>query len=111
MDPMMDDPLVQYLKKEAAKDTAKEVPPLSDLVSGSQLKDNLDNMPLGKDVQELTSMPPQPTKRMYDEGKSEVNSSAQALFDNEHTMRRKSLEKDHPFEGFDQGVVDRVLGL
>lgn len=110
MDPMMDDPLVQYLKKTAA-DEAKEQPPLTGLVEGSELKDNLPDMPLGKEEHELTSMCPCPTPRMESHGKSEVKATTGELFSNSQATRKKFDDKDHAFEGFDKGVVDRILGL
>jgi hypothetical protein len=107
MDPMMDDPLVQYLKK-TAKDEAKEQPPLTGLVEGSELKDNLSDMPRGTEEFEQASQSPDPTKRMIPETPCTL---MRELFTNAQTMRKKLYEKDHPFEGFDQGVVDRILGL
>lgn len=111
MDPMMDDPLVLYLQKVAAKNTAKEPPPLTDLLDGSKMKDNLDMMPLGDREPELSALPPQPTKRMNDKVETEIHEPIERKFVNEQAMRSKGYDKDHPWEGFDQGVVDRILGL
>jgi hypothetical protein len=108
MDPMTDDPLVLFLKKAAVQETAKEQPPLTGLVDGSVLENNHADMPLGKEEHELTSLPPEPTKGMIPKTPCEV---VEDHFDNAQTMRKKLYEKDHPWEGFDQGVVDRVLGL
>lgn len=111
MDPMMDDPLVLFLKKAKVEETSKEQPPLTGLMEGSKLDDNLPDMPLGKEEFELASLPPCPTSRMENRGKSEVRAKTGDLFTNSHTTRKKFDDKDHPFEGFDQGVVDRILGL
>ena len=111
MDPMMDDPLVLFLKTAAVKEDAKEQPPLSDLLNGTALKDNIDDLPLIEKEPELASKCPCPTSRMESRGTSDVKAVASELFENAATMRRKSDDKEHPFEGFDQGVVDRVLGL
>src|SRR5688572_10249148 len=60
MDPLLTDPLMLYLKKEAAE--AKEPPPLTGLVGDNgQLKDNESFMPLGKAIEELVSQAPEPT--------------------------------------------------
>jgi hypothetical protein len=111
MDPMLDDPLVLFLKKAAVEETAKEQPPLTGLVEGSKLEDNLGNMPLGEEEQEATSQPPCPTPRMAARGHSQVSATTGELFSNSKTTRKKFEDKDHPFEGFDKGVVDRILGL
>jgi hypothetical protein len=112
MDPMLTDPLMLYLQKEAAKDSAKEQIPLTDLVDGMGiLRDNLANMPLGKEEHELSSQPPQPTKDMTGKINPEIYDRSEELFDNAHTTRRKYTDKDHAFEGFDSSVVDRILGL
>lgn len=108
MYPMTDDPLVLYLKKASVEETAKEQPPLTDLLEGSKAKDNLENMPLGKSETELQSQPPEPTKRMIPKTPCECTKDQ---FENAQSMRKKLYEKDHPWEGFDQGVVDRILGL
>ena len=112
MDPMMNDPLMLFLKQadeKKVKETAKEQPPLSSLLEdGNALKDNLDDMPRGKEVQELTSASPRPLPGMVP---TTPCSSVKELFENSGTMRKKLYEKDHEFEGFDQGVVDRILGL
>lgn len=110
MDPMIDDPLIQYLQK-TAKDEAKDQPPLTGLVDGSELKDNLSDMPRGEEEREFASEPPGPTPVMESNGKGETKSVAVELFSNSQAMRKKYDDKDHPFEGFDQGVVDRILGL
>ena len=78
MDPMMDDPLVLFLKK-AADEPAKEPPPLTGLVEGDQLKDNIDSMPLGKEVHELSSLPPGATTRMHDKVESDTYSAVKEL--------------------------------
>lgn len=112
MDPMLTDPLLLYLKKEAAKDSAKEQISLTDLVNGmGVLQDNLSDMPLGKEEFELASQPPQPTKDMTDRINPDIYGRSKELFDNAHTTRRKYTDKDHAFEGFDSSVVDRILGL
>jgi hypothetical protein len=112
MDPMLTDPLVLYLKKEAAKDSAKEQIPLTDLVDGmGVLRDNLSDLPLGKEEHELSSLPPQPTKDMTGRIEPDIYGYSDGMFDNSHTTRRKYTDKDHSFEGFDSGVVDRILGL
>lgn len=108
MDPMNDDPLVLFLKRAKVEEDAKEQPPLTDLLEGSALKTNLPNMPLGIEDYEQASLPPEPTKRMIPETPCTL---IKGDFDNAQTMRKKLYEKDHPFEGFDQGVVDRILGL
>lgn len=112
MDPMNDDPLVLFLKK-ATDDTADEQPPLTGLVDGDQLKDNLGNMPLGKEVHERTSLSPSPTSRMHDKVKSDTYSTVEEMFSNGKSMSRKCYDKDHAIDddNFDPGVVDRVLGL
>lgn len=107
MDPMMDDPLVLFLKKSAVEEEAKEQPPLTGLVEGSELEANLSNMPMGKEEFELTSSSPKPTKRMIP---TTPDQGVEGYFSNARTMRKKLYEKDHP-EGFDPGVVDRILGL
>ena len=110
MDPMIDDPLVQYLEK-ISKDEAKEQPPLTGLVEGSKLDDNLPNMPLGKEENEMASLPSCPTLRMRRDSKTDVREATDELFSNSQATRKKFDDKDHTFEGFDQGVVDRILGL
>jgi hypothetical protein len=112
MNPMMDDPLVLFLKK-SADNTAEEQPPLTGLVDGDQLKDNLDNMPLGKEVHELTSQPPVPTSRMHSKVRSDTYSAVEEMFSNGKSISRKCYDKDHSIDddNFDPGVVDRVLGL
>jgi hypothetical protein len=109
MDPMRDDPLVQYLKKTAEETST---PPLTGLVDEhGELKDNEENLPKGKEEQELTSECPKPTPRMDTEGRGQTHHALSSLFEGADKSRRKYTEKDHSFEGFDRGVVDRVLGL
>ena len=69
MDPMATDPLVQYLKKQAAQqgsnNKAADQPPTKGLVNQvGQFKDNEPDMPLGKAEAETSSEPPQPTPEM-----------------------------------------------
>lgn len=108
MDPMTDDPLVLFLKKAAVEEDSKDPPPLTGLVEGSSLKDNLPDMPRGKEEVEQVSKPPGPTAKMIPKTPCDY---VKEHFSNAQTMRKKLYEKDHPFEDFDQGVVDRVLGL
>jgi hypothetical protein len=94
MDPIVTDPLVQYLKKQAAKD--------------GQLEDNESAVPTGKSEKELSTEPPEPTPEMVAKVKSEVHKTTKDSFDTTKGVRPKHTEKDHPH---DPGVVDRVLGL
>lgn len=107
MDPMMDDPLVQYLKG-LEMETIRGLSAMG--LPHGELDDNLSDMPLGKEEHELASKCPRPTPQMKSEGKSETKSAVGELFEHAHAARKKFDDKDHPFEGFDQGVVDRVLG-
>lgn len=112
MDPMLTDPLVLYLKKTAAE---ASTPPLTKLVDAQGiLQDNKENLPANTTPggTELTSQCPKPTPHMVEEGVTkETKVPLDYLFDNKEERRKKYTEKDKPFVGFDQGVVDRVLGL
>jgi hypothetical protein len=92
MDPIMTDPLVQYLKKEAAE---------------GKVDDNLSDLPVGSPEPELASDYPCPPKEMADKSDASVKDT-QALFDNTGAVEDKFLKKEHPYA---EGVVDRILGL
>lgn len=92
MDPMMDDPLVQYLKKTAAKDTPER---------------NLTDMPLGPEERSLTKEDPEPTAQMDQAGNQQNKSTLGSLFDH----KPKARKNDKKVHSYDPGVVDRILGL
>jgi hypothetical protein len=103
MDPMLDDPLVIYLKKHAQEE--------SELTATGLLASNLDSMPPEKEVHELSSLPPEAPVQLVQKAKTENKDTIADLFSSASTSVRKKYEdKDHEFEGFDKGVVDRVLG-
>jgi hypothetical protein len=105
------DPLIQYLKKHAAEDT----PPVKGLVdSEGVLKDNLENMPKGKEETEQASMPPCPTPEMAAEVKESWQPYLDQMFENREGIKKKYKAKEHqaePPSDYGSGVVRRVLRL
>lgn len=91
MDPITTDPLVRYLKKQAAE---------------GKVEDNLSNMPTGESETELSTECPCPTGDLTGNAKADV-SEADKKFD-EGRVKPKGKDKDHVFS---EGVVNRVLGL
>lgn len=109
MDPLLTDPLMLYLNKQAAKDEAKEPPPLTDLLEeNGRLKGNESFMPLGKAIEELVSQAPQATSDMKKKVDSHMLGPTKELFSNTQSIRKKFEDKDHSSE---EGVVNRILGL
>ena len=107
---MENDPLVQYLRKQAAADK----PPTSGLVdSEGILDDNIEEMPTGKPSHEATSMCPCPTPAMEKEVKQSWQPYLEQMFEDREGIVKKYTDKEHtPTEsGEGSGNVRRVLGL
>jgi hypothetical protein len=102
MTPIEKDPLVQYLKKQAAEDVPKKVT----TGEGGTLESNEPNMPQQNEAQELASLPPQSTKEWSGKAMREVGSALSEFFDHKTSFRDKNEEKDHPPTA---GAVDRIL--
>jgi hypothetical protein len=92
MDPITTDPLVQYLKKEAAE---------------GKVDDNLSDMVVEPPEKPLTLECPCPTKTMNERFEAS-QAETKALFDNKDAVSHKYLDHSHPYS---EGVVDRILGL
>jgi hypothetical protein len=108
---MLTDPLVAYLKKSAAEALS---PPLTGLVDPQgALRDNRENLPVNTAPGgvELASQDPGPTAHMQSKSDEGVESPLGYLFDGNRGVRKKYTDKEREFTEFDQGVVDRVLGL
>jgi hypothetical protein len=111
----MNDPLVQYLKKQA--EAMVEVGP-DRRTAGlnwskgyrphdkGELEYNEDDMPKGKEEFEMTSEPPVPTARMEEQGIDRWRGTLHQLFDSTTPPRRKLYEKDYSPT---VGEVDAVL--
>ena len=97
------DPLVLYLKKQAAEDIPKKVTP----EKGGVLSANVDDMPTGSEEKELSTEPPQPTDEHKSRAMKETSSALSDLFDHKST-KKKCEDKDH---APDPGAVDRILAL
>ena len=73
---MKTDPLIQYLKKQAAI-----------------LEDNLVDMKTGKEEHSMTDEDPLPSQRLVDRGR--VRSYLSEQFSNPEGIRKKFIEKEH----------------
>jgi len=95
------DPLVQYIKKQAAEDIPKKVTP----EKGGVLPGNITDMKTGPGEKENTAEPPQPEKEHVTRSQKHTKSTLVELFT--HPQSRKKYEvKDHTPKS---GVVDRIL--
>jgi hypothetical protein len=76
---LSNDPLIQYLKKQAAV-----------------LEDNVDDMPVGTEEKPLVDEDPLPTQRLVDRGR--VRQYLSDRFDEPEGIRKKFIEKEHEVE-------------
>ena len=111
---LSEDPLIQYLRKEAAPEP-KEVRVKSDevagaipmKVSGGQLDDNEAKMETQAPAEELTTDPPDSSDKAK-ERTSDWRNYLKTQFKNSGAITSKHREKDAPSSA---GVVNRVLNL
>jgi len=123
---LMNDPLIQYLRKHAAKNwesaqryteagpvvaedgrtAGKDWPAGERPYDGPELEQNRDNMPLGHEEFEMTSEPPIATDEMVDKGVDEWRGYLRKLFEEHTPPREKLYEKDKPPT---VGEVDALL--
>lgn len=90
MDPVLNDPLVQYLKKEAAA-----------------IDTNVEDMATGNAEPSVTKDCPHPTENAQEKGK-DGEGFLKKIFSHDSSARSKFKDKDFEYSA---GVVDRVLGL
>lgn len=94
------DPLVQYLKKQA-----EDIPKKVTTEQGGTISNNVADMPTGPGEKELTSDPPQPEGEHVDRSQDHTSSKLKELLDHPQS-RKKYVDKDHPPKA---GAVDRIL--
>ena len=96
------DPLVQYLKKQA-EDIPKKVTP----EKGGVMPGNIKDMKTGPGEKERTSEPPCPEKEHVDKSQKHTGSMLRELFTHKQS-RKKHEDKDHTPKA---GAVDRRLAV
>jgi hypothetical protein len=87
------DPLIQYLKKQAAE----QAPPMKPAVSSSgELDDNKEEMKTGPEEKELSTESPTPPSKDVDKRLSGWHGYLNQAFTNRSGITHKYTEHDHP---------------
>lgn len=103
-----DDPLIQYLKKQASNDQVitGDWPKGDRKLEKGELVDTASHAtPTGKSETPKVDGDPTVTKEMCSSGLSEAKSTLSENFDNKGGFRQKGKDKDHPHKA---GTVDRI---